>query len=57
MKSGDRLVSSAALGRDLGGDPGSYVVPMGRPFGTSRETSIKIIVRPGANQVITACPD
>ena len=33
------------------------VVPgMGRPIGTSGETSIKIIVRPGTNQVITAYP-
>ncbi|MBX8487687.1 DUF637 domain-containing protein [Pseudomonas cichorii] len=38
------------------GDPGAYVVPMGRAIGTSGETSIKIIVRPGTNQVITAYP-
>ncbi|GFM79944.1 hypothetical protein PSCICN_06360 [Pseudomonas cichorii] len=34
------------------GDPGAYVVPMGRAIGTSGETSIKIIVRPGTNQVV-----
>lgn len=37
-------------------DPGAYVVPMGRAIGTSGETSIKIIVRPGTSQVITAYP-
>ncbi|CAO3947873.1 hemagglutinin repeat-containing protein [Achromobacter mucicolens] len=43
-------------GSPVVGDPGAYVVPMGRPIGTSGETSIKIIVRPGTNQVITAYP-
>lgn len=38
------------------GDPGAYVVPMGRAIGTSGETSIKSIVRPGTNQVIIAYP-
>lgn len=38
------------------GDPGAYVVPMGRPIGTLGEMNIKIIVRPGTNQVITAYP-
>ena len=37
-------------------DPGAYVVPMGRPIGPSGETNIKVIVRPGTNQVITAYP-
>lgn len=37
-------------------DPGAYVVPIGRAIGTSGETSIKIIVRPRTNQVITAYP-
>lgn len=37
-------------------DPGAYFIPMGRAIGTSGETSIKIIVRPGTSQVITAYP-
>lgn len=36
------------------GDPGAYVVPMGRAIGTSGETSTKVIVRPGTSQVIIA---
>lgn len=43
-------------GSPVVGDPGAYVVPMGRAIGTAGETSIKIIVRPGTNQVITAYP-
>ncbi|WP_423251660.1 adhesin, partial [Pseudomonas viridiflava] len=43
-------------GSPVVGDPGAYVVPMGRAIGTSGETSIKIIVRPGTSQVITAYP-
>lgn len=38
------------------GDSGAYVVPMGRAIGASGETSIKIIVRPGTSQLITAYP-
>lgn len=43
-------------GSHVVGDPGAYVVSMGRAIGTSGETSIKIIVRPGTSQVITAYP-
>ncbi|MGQ3820585.1 two-partner secretion domain-containing protein [Pseudomonas alliivorans] len=43
-------------GSPVVGDPGAYVVPMGRAIGTSGETSIKVIVRPGTSQVITAYP-
>ena len=43
-------------GSPVVGDPGAYVVPMGRVIGTSGETSIKIIVRPGTSKVITAYP-
>lgn len=43
-------------GSPVVGDPGAYVVPMGRAIGTSGEMSIKVIVRPGTSQVITACP-
>lgn len=51
-------VDEAWLKKDspVSGDPGAYVVPMGRAIGTSGETSIKIIFRPGANKVITAYP-
>jgi hypothetical protein len=40
----------------LPNDPGAYVVSMGRTIGTAGETNIKIIVRPGTNQIITAYP-
>ncbi|WP_189569360.1 RHS repeat-associated core domain-containing protein, partial [Pseudoduganella plicata] len=40
----------------LPNDPGAYVIPMGRAIGTAGESSIKIIVRPGTNKVITAYP-
>ncbi|WP_177434654.1 hemagglutinin repeat-containing protein, partial [Pseudomonas sp. Irchel 3A18] len=43
-------------GSPVVGDPGAYVVPMGRAIGTAGETSVKIIVRPGTNKVITAYP-
>ncbi|MEE4681206.1 hypothetical protein V2K69_05490 [Pseudomonas alliivorans] len=43
-------------GSPVVGDPGAYVVPMGRAIGTSGETSIKVIVRPGTSQIITAYP-
>ncbi len=38
------------------GDPGAYVIPMGRIVGTRGETSIRIIVRPNTNNFITAYP-
>jgi RHS repeat-associated protein len=37
-------------------DPGSFVTPMGRTVGTIGENAIKIIVRPGTNEVITSYP-
>ncbi|MCI1045767.1 MULTISPECIES: RHS repeat-associated core domain-containing protein, partial [Caballeronia] len=43
-------------GQPLADDPGAYIVPMGRAVGTAGETSIKIITRPGTNEVITAYP-
>ncbi|WP_412022580.1 RHS repeat-associated core domain-containing protein [Burkholderia cepacia] len=46
----------AKRGQPLANDPGAYVVPMGRAIGTAGETSIKIITRPGTNEVITAYP-
>lgn len=43
-------------GSPLVNDPGAYVVNMNKIIGTNGETSIKIIVRPGTNQIITAYP-
>ena len=43
-------------GSPLSSDPGAYVVPMGRAIGTSGETSIRVIVKPGTNEIITAYP-
>ncbi|MDE9364376.1 hypothetical protein PZ938_02050 [Luteipulveratus sp. YIM 133132] len=40
----------------LNGKPRAYIVPMGRVIGTEGETSVKIVVRPGTNEVITAYP-
>lgn len=36
------------------GDPAAFVVDMGRPIGTAGETLIRIVVRPGTTEVITA---
>lgn len=38
------------------GDPGRFIIPMGREVGTAGERSITIIVRPGTSEVITAFP-
>ena len=46
----------AQRGQPLANDPGAYVVPMGKVVGNARETSIKVITRPGTNEVITAYP-
>ena len=35
---------------------GAYIIPMLRVVGAAGETNIKIIVRPGTNEVITAYP-
>lgn len=37
-------------------DPAAFVVTMGRTVGTAGETSIRIVVRPGANGIIAAYP-
>jgi len=43
-------------GSPLANDPGAYVVPMGRTVGTAGENAVKIIVRPGTNEIITSYP-
>lgn len=43
-------------GAPVAGDPGAFVVPMGRAIGTAGETTIRIVVRPGTNQILTAYP-
>jgi predicted phosphoribosyltransferase len=43
-------------GAALAKDAGSFIVSMGRVVGTQGETAVKIIVRPGTSEVITAFP-
>lgn len=43
-------------GTSVPGDPGAYIVPMGRVVGTKGETTIRVIVKPGTNEIITAYP-
>jgi RHS repeat-associated protein len=43
-------------GAAVAGDPGAFVVPMGRAVGTAGETAVRIVVRPGTSQIITAYP-
>jgi hypothetical protein len=43
-------------GAPLSRNPGTFVIPLGRNVGTAGESAIKIIVRPGTNQIITAYP-
>jgi filamentous hemagglutinin len=42
-------------GLPLANDPGTYVVPM-RPLGTAGESAVRIVVRPGTSELITAYP-
>ncbi|GGT21158.1 hypothetical protein GCM10010254_47050 [Streptomyces chromofuscus] len=37
-------------------DPAAYVVPMGRVIGDGGQTSVRIIVKPGTTEVISAYP-
>lgn len=46
----------ARRGVHVPGDPGAFVVSMGRQVETAGETAIRLVVRPGTNQVITAHP-
>lgn len=43
-------------GASIPNDPGAFVIPMGKTVGTAGETSIKIIVKPGRSEIITAYP-
>ncbi len=38
------------------GVPGAFIVPMGRVIGVAGEKNIRIIVKPGANKIISAYP-
>jgi len=46
----------ARKGQPLPNDPGAYIVPMGRVIGTNGETAVRLVVKPGTNEVITAYP-
>ncbi|MEM7247176.1 MAG: RHS repeat-associated core domain-containing protein [Acidobacteriota bacterium] len=43
-------------GAALPNDPAAFVVPMGRVVGTNGERAVKLIVRPGTTEIITAYP-
>lgn len=46
----------AKRGAHVPGDPGAYVIDMGRTIGTAGERHIRVIVRPGTTEVISAYP-
>ena len=46
----------AKKGVPVPGDSGAYVVPMGRVVGTAGEANIRVVVKPGTNEIITAYP-
>lgn len=43
-------------GNPLSNDPGAYVIDMKRAIGTNGESAIKMIVKPGTTELITAYP-
>lgn len=43
-------------GLPLPNDPNAYIIHMGRGIGTAGETAIRVIVKPGTSEVITAFP-
>jgi hypothetical protein len=53
-----KLVDEAWVkrGQPLPSDPGVYIVDMGRVVGTAGQTSVKLVVRPETNKLITAYP-
>jgi hypothetical protein len=46
----------AKKGIPVPNDPGAYVVPMGRVVGAAGETSIKVVVKPGTTEILSAYP-
>ena len=52
------LIDQAWLrkGNAVPGDPGAYLIDMGRVIGTAGEQYIKLIVKPGTKRIITAYP-
>jgi hypothetical protein len=44
------------LKQQVPGDPGAYISPMGRVIGESGEKNIRIVVKPGTLEIITAYP-
>jgi hypothetical protein len=53
-----KLVDEAwtTRGAAVAGDPGAFVVPMGRTVGTAGERAVRVVVRPGTSEIITAYP-
>ncbi len=45
-----------ARGAPVPGDPGAFIVPMGRVVGTAGETAVKVIVMPGTSEILTSYP-
>ena len=52
------LIDEAWIGRGVSvpGDPGAFIVKMGRIVGTKGENAVRLIVRPGTSEVISAYP-
>lgn len=46
----------AMRGNPLANDPGAFIVNMGRTIGTAGETAVKIVVKPGTSEILTAYP-
>jgi len=42
--------------RPVPGDPAAFITPMGRTIGTSGENAVRLILRPGTTEVISAYP-
>ena len=46
----------AMRGNPLANDPSAFIVNMGRTIGTAGETAVKIVVKPGTSEILTAYP-
>lgn len=44
-------------GTPLPGDPGAYLIPLGRVIGTGGEDRVRVIVVPGTSRIVTAYPE